>query len=321
MYHILLLAAVPLAAVQAGDYPKTVLRNGVLALTVYLPDTRKGFYRGSRFDWSGVIGNVEFAGHKVFEPWKDKHNPANFDDIVGPAEEFGTGSPLGYAEAKVGETFLKIGIGELEKPKEEGYRFYYNYPIRRPGVWEMTTGPAEVVFKQTIQTQSRYGYRYTKRVTLDAARAVFTMHHELTNTGTRPIDTDQYNHNFFNVDNDPVGPHYQFRFPAPPRAKDPTERFAELVAVHDRALRFTGPLDKGSVFTTLDGLAGQTGPIHVTHSASGIHLAIEGDLPLEKVNFWGMARVICPEPFIRLRLEPGEVKTWSTRYTFSLPKP
>jgi hypothetical protein len=320
VFVIGLLAAGP---VCADHYPQTVLRNESLSLAVYLPDAHKGFYRGTRFDWAGVIGKVEFGGrHKVFLPWKDTHDPTNYDDIVGPVEEFGMEAPLGYAAAKEGERFLKIGVGELVKPKEEKYRFYHNYQIKRPGVWNVTTAPTEVVFKQAFLTKSGYGYRYTKRVTLDAVRSAFTLHHELTNTGTRPIDTDHYNHNFFNIDSDQVGPNYKLTFPASVKVKDPKERFQELLAVRlERDLVFIRPLDKGSVFATLDGLAGQTGPIILKHSASGMQVNVEGDAPFEKVNVWGTPRVICPEPFIRIRLKPGESKTWFVRYTFSFPKP
>jgi hypothetical protein len=309
--------------VWAADYPKVILRNKSLSLTVYLPDANKGFYRGTRFDWAGVIGNVELNGrHKIFLPWKDTHDPTNNDDIVGPVEEFGMTAPLGYAAAKEGEAFLKIGVGELVKPKQETYQFYHNYQIKRPGDWEVTTRPTEVVFKQSILAKAGYGYRYTKRVTLDAVPGSFTLHHDLTNTGTQPIDTDQYNHNFFNIDSDPVGPHYRFTFPAPVKVKDPRERFQELVAVRsERDLVFTKPLDNGSVFTTLDGLAGRTGPIILNHSTSGMRVTVEGDVPFEKINVWGTPRVICPEPFIRIRLKPGESKTWFARYTFSFPKP
>src|SRR4051812_9213761 len=69
--------------VRADDYPKTVLRNKSLSLTVYLPDAEKGYYRGSRFDWAGVVGNVESIGpHTIFGPWKDTHDPTNHDDIL-----------------------------------------------------------------------------------------------------------------------------------------------------------------------------------------------------------------------------------------------
>src|SRR5262245_7609295 len=93
--------------VLAEDYPSVVLKNDKLKFTLYEPDAKKGFYRGTRFDHAGVFGHVEFAGHKIFGPWKDTHDPTNHDDIVGPCEEFGNQAPLGFDDAKVGETFLK----------------------------------------------------------------------------------------------------------------------------------------------------------------------------------------------------------------------
>jgi hypothetical protein len=322
-FLVFLLGALAADPSRADDYPKAELRNPSLSLTVYLPDARRGFYRGTRFDWAGVVGNVVFAGrHKLFGSWKDKHDPANYDDIVGPVEEFGMEAPLGYAEAKEGEAFLKIGVGALLKPREAKYRFYHNYQIKQPGAWDVTTGPTEVVFKQTLAGPPGYGYRYAKRITLDAVRPEFAIHHELTNTGTRLIDTNQYNHNFFNVDNDPVGPNYRLSFPAALKVTAPQERFRQLVAVQSgRHLVFTGPLDKGSVFATLGGLSGQTGPIVLTHTGSGVEVSVAGDASWEKVNVWGTTRTICPEPFIRIRLKPGESMTWSVRYTFGFAKP
>jgi hypothetical protein len=59
----------------------------------------------------------------------------------------------------------------------------------------------------------------------------------------------------------------------------------------------------------------------LNHSTSGIQVKVEGDAPFEKINVWGTPRVICPEPFIRIRLKPGESKSWFARYTFSFSKP
>ena len=56
-------------SVRAEDYPHVYLKNEKLRVKVYLPDAEKGFYRGTRFDWAGVLGEVEFAGHKVFTLW------------------------------------------------------------------------------------------------------------------------------------------------------------------------------------------------------------------------------------------------------------
>src|SRR5581483_4223312 len=70
----LIVLVLGVARLRADDFPQTVLRNDALALTVYLPDAAKGFYRGTRFDWAGVVGAVQFDGHTLFGPWKEKHD-------------------------------------------------------------------------------------------------------------------------------------------------------------------------------------------------------------------------------------------------------
>jgi hypothetical protein len=45
------------------DHPTARLSNGKLTAVVYLPDQERGFYRGSRFDWAGIIGCVALDGH------------------------------------------------------------------------------------------------------------------------------------------------------------------------------------------------------------------------------------------------------------------
>ncbi len=324
----LLAACLVLAAdrtAAADDYPKVELKTDGLKLTVYLPDAEKGFYRGTRFDWSGVMGHLEVHGHELFTPWKDTHDPANNDDILGPVEEFGNASPLGYDEAKVGETFLKIGVGELEKPKEAKYDFFRKYKIAKPGTWRVTRdGESGVAFTQDMKTDRGYGYHYVKRVLVQpgtGGRAALVIDHTLRNTGEKAIVTDVYNHNFFNVDRDPVGPNYRFEFPFPVTADKPRERFAEVVAIDGQQLRFTKPLDKGSVFTGLTGFKPDT-PAGFTfrHAKSGLTVEATGTARLSKMNFWGVSTTICPEPYHPLELKPGVEARWVWRYEFRKEK-
>jgi hypothetical protein len=63
----------------ADDYPSHTIKSDQLSVKVYVPDEKKGFYRGTRFDHAGVC-TVTFGKHQLFGPWKDKHNPANNDD-------------------------------------------------------------------------------------------------------------------------------------------------------------------------------------------------------------------------------------------------
>ena len=38
----------------AADPPQAEITNGQIRVKLYLPDARNGYYRATRFDWSGV---------------------------------------------------------------------------------------------------------------------------------------------------------------------------------------------------------------------------------------------------------------------------
>src|SRR5437879_460926 len=146
--------------------PQAEINNGVLKAQFYLPDARKGFYRGTRFDWSGVIGSLEYKGHRYYGPWFTKTDPTVIDfiyqgaDIVagpcsaitGPVEEFSTDDKaLGYDEAKPGGTFIKVGVGVLRKPRDgSNYNRYRLYEIVRSE--ERRVGKAGRILRSTPHT-------------------------------------------------------------------------------------------------------------------------------------------------------------------------
>src|SRR6266404_4371831 len=86
----------------AADYPQAEISNGEIRVKLNLPDAQNGYYRGTRFDWSGVIARLEYKGHTYFEPFYEKFDP-NVRDVdlkngvvagpvsatSGPVEEFG----------------------------------------------------------------------------------------------------------------------------------------------------------------------------------------------------------------------------------------
>ncbi len=73
-----------------------------MRVKLYLPDATSGFYRGTRFDWSGVVGDLQYAGHSYYGPWFTQTDPTVPDfvyrgaeivagpcsAITGPVEEF-----------------------------------------------------------------------------------------------------------------------------------------------------------------------------------------------------------------------------------------
>lgn len=112
------------------EVPKASISNGIITVELYLPEKSKGFYRSTRFDWSGVIYKLEYKGHEYFGQWFNDYDPKKHDAICGPVDEFGA---VGYEEAKVGNPFLKIGVGMLIKPDDAPYSSFKYYKIENSG--------------------------------------------------------------------------------------------------------------------------------------------------------------------------------------------
>src|SRR5919206_893566 len=66
------------------DAPQADIGNGEIRAKLYLPDAEHGYYRATRFDWSGVIASLEYKGHNYFGKWFEKYDPKIHDAILGP---------------------------------------------------------------------------------------------------------------------------------------------------------------------------------------------------------------------------------------------
>src|SRR5208283_3467420 len=81
--------------------PQAEISNGELSAKVYLPDAAQGFYRGTRFDHSGIVSSLEYKGHNYYGQWYTRSDLRVHDfafegddivtstccSIVGPVEE------------------------------------------------------------------------------------------------------------------------------------------------------------------------------------------------------------------------------------------
>ncbi len=204
-----------LAQEDTGDYPKEILTNGIISVLIFLPDSTNGYYRGARFDWGGIIGQVNYKSHTYFQEWKGYNETLNYGirDVhkgTGTCEEFRI--PLGYDNPDTGNKFLKIGVGILEK-KEDPYFFYTKYNILDLGRWEVTKGENWMQFIHTIKTDFGYAYTYTKRIGLIVGKPMLKVTHVLENKGDKKIISNTYCHNFIRLDNVEVGEGYYAEFP------------------------------------------------------------------------------------------------------------
>jgi hypothetical protein len=320
-----------------ADSPETKISNGQIRANVYLPDSAAGFYQGTRFDWSGVICNLEARGHTYFEKWFKAHDPEILDVAfvpalggfaagspsadLGPVEEFS--NPIGYDDAPAGGTFIKVGVGILRKPQEEKYAWSTRYAIVDTGKWAVRTQPDFLEFQQEINGQSGYAYIYRKTVRVSPGRPELVIDHSLKNTGRQLIETPVYAHNFLVMDDQPSGPDFVLRVPF--EIHPALDRLGVL-QVRGKEVVFLRELEKDErAMISVAGFSADPGDydIRVENRKTGAGVRITGDRPLTRFMVWSIRPTVCPEPFIDVRVEPGTEFTWRLSYEFysSAPTP
>lgn len=305
------LANCSLKKVDFKQFPSTVISNKQVQMKIYLPDPEKGLYRATRFDWSGVIGSVQYKGHEYFGYWKKTHDPLFHEDLTGPVEGF-IDPGLGYADAEPGGVFIRIGVGILEKVDEPSYNWKKTYKILDHGKWEIDQGEDWLALTHEIRSDIGYGYIYNKIIKLK--NNGFTIEHKLQNTGAKTIETDQFNHNFFLIDNEQSGPSFTVSFPYAISTADDLKGYLEIV---DKDLNFIKEIDNSSVFLELSGYSEEVADhqVTVTNNKSGAGVMFTVDKPLSRMAFWACETTLCPENFIQIAVEPGEEGEWTSDYT------
>ena len=302
------------------DAPQATISNGVVKATLYLPDAERGYYRGARFDWSGVIADLQFNGHTYFGKWFDRYDPHLHDAIMGPVEEFRSDEgAAGYAAAKPGGTFLKIGVGVLKKIDDQPYAFVKPYEIVDGGKWKTKTGKASVVFTQTIATSDGYAYEYRKTVRLAKAKPLLILEHSLRNKGKLPLDTFVYNHDFFMRDQQPTGRDFTVQFGFAPTATDDWKGLAKVDGKQIVYLKDLAAHQTAASYLTGYGASASDYDITVKNNKTGAAVHQTGDHPLARVYLWSIPTTVCPEAYIALKVAPGATEHWTTQYEFSGP--
>ena len=322
-------ASVSFLGAAADGPPQAEIKNGLITAKFYLPESKRGFYRGTRFDWSGVIYSLTANGHEYYGPWFDKFDPAVHDfvyrdgaivagpcsAITGPVDEFGE---VGYEEAAVGGTFIKIGIGALRKASDGKYDNYHVYEVANGGKWQIHKDRDGIEFIQQLRdVSSGYGYVYQKSIRLTGNKTEMLLSHTLKNTGKKAIHTKVYNHNFLVLDHKPVAEGTTISVPfAIHTGEAPKKQLAEI---NGQRVRYLVTLEGEEVVATrLEGFGSSPSDsqIRIEDAAAGAGMSIESDRPLFQESLWSIRSVLAMEPYTSITVEPGKEFSWTTTYEY-----
>ena len=314
---------------SAAEFPAARISNGQITAKAYLPDAKNGYYRSTRFDWSGAVYSLQYNGHEFYGPWYDRIDPKVINwvhqgteivsgpcsALAGPVNEFQ--EPLGWNEAKPGGTFIKIGVGVLRRG-EGNYNRYVPYDVLDPGKWSVRKTNSSIAFTQTLSDPaSGFGYVYRKVVRLVTGKAEMLIEHSLKNTGTRVIKSSVYNHNFVVLDRQPPGPDFSFRVPFQIQTSRPPRK--ELAEIRGNRIVYVKPLDgRDEVAVPIQGFGetAEDAEIVIENNRVGAGVKISGDRPLVRSLLWSIRTVLAIEPYVAVDVQPGGEFTWKDRFDY-----
>jgi hypothetical protein len=312
-----LLSGLTLLAMPQMNFPQTEISNGLIRAKIYLPDTKEGYYQGTRFDWSGNMPSLVYNGHEYFGQWFKNYSPEIHDVIMGPVEEF---TALDYPETKPGESFVKIGVGVLTKPDDQPYTFARLYPVVDHGKWSVNSHQDQVQCLHELQGKE-YSYSYKKTVQLVKDKPELLLSHTLKNTGKRTIETSLYDHNFFVIDKQTIGPGYVVRLPYTIKSEG-VDKISDFSEIRGNELAYLRNVrsEENIYYKNLAGYGPDASDydIRIENKNTGAGVRITCDQPFLKLAFWCCSTTLCPEPYIKIKVEPGKEISWTIRYEFYL---
>jgi hypothetical protein len=301
--------------------------------------------------------------HELYgtELWRTPHNPYWPESGVGLASEFGVGDDgdncvyrcgwngvddvtngvLGYQEADIGQSFLKIGVGELIKGScpecdlSGIYKFNSPYQFAEEPVWTKSQPSDNVIVLEHEARLKQYGYRLQKIITLEDDLLSVTS--TLTNLGAEAFRTVWYSHHFFDCDAEPIGPGYSldldlqesrpqmYEEPGLSGWTVPLQNYAKVRQEDDvikvSLKRFVEVGARIKAEFLKDGRS--TGGFTIKGCGTSIHEDIsqvqsdsDAALTMYGFNLYIEASTLSPEPQLLIQLERGASTSWTQRLQF-----
>lgn len=296
--------------------------DGTLQVEIMDPHAEDRYSNEVRFSPVAFILDAQYRGASYLYNPPRPLNP--FAPGAGLAMEFDLGEriePPGYAEAKEGEAFLKVGVGILERDIKDEYKFAHPYPIielaKTTVDWELN----KAHFIQTLEGNAQ-GYAYAFEETVELLADKLLLSYKLTNTGSKSFSTEQYIHNFlcFNGQNTKSGYQVSFPYDFSITASNGTTPKNLPTGVFQKENALITDFEeehnvKPFVRSALNGKSPHS--IQIQNPNAKQKLTIETSLPSELVSVFVTKEQVSPEVNLMLELAPEESINFTRSYVFA----
>jgi len=290
-----------------------ILLSEALTVRVMDPNHAQRYNQGPRFSTVAAVLQVSQNGREFL------YCPAEHDVLRDGAGLFGEfdiltdGGPPGFSEAGVGDQFVKIGVGVLQKDAEK-YDFYAPAKIVMRAQTTVVWKNDAATFHQTCQGVNGYSYDLEANIVVEGVR--LRLQWKLTNTGKKAFATEHYVHNFFSLGGAPVGPGYRLAFSQPARSVIEQGSDRDGLSWTKSEISFDATI-RNHVNILLS--EPQPGGLSLAASQreSGLKITVDSTAPVIRTFVHATSRYLCPEQFVRISLQPCESYVWSRGYDFS----
>ncbi|HEX8833628.1 MAG TPA: hypothetical protein VF719_05480 [Abditibacteriaceae bacterium] len=289
------------------------LNNNRLSVEIAEPGS---IYNRTRFDWTGFITQVTLDGRHTFCS-RESNRVGKGTGGIGMCNEFGIFGPIGFDDARPGESFVKPGVGLLVRPDEEEYEFVRAYDFTP---FEITTSCNSDEANFVVQPLPCRGYALRLQKTVRLQKNELHIEYALENVGERRLQVQEYNHNFLAINNAPIGPDYEITTPVTLSGA----RIPAVLKVDKLQVSLRKTPGRSFYCRATKALPGRADteqntmqPIwSLIHRPSGLVVQEHGDYQLDMFALWGDSHVVSPEAFVNIDVLPGETQRWTRCYKF-----
>jgi hypothetical protein len=289
--------------------PTLVLEADDLSLEIAPPGS-SDVHEATRFSPAAHLLQARFRDHSYFF---HRGSPMEFD--IGERT-----LPPGFDRCAVGDCFVKIGVGLLERDSADAYSFPHVYPVRVRPHTTLSAERSRARFVQRLEPgETPIGYDLAVDVRLEGD--AITLDYALANLGEAAFETEQYLHNFCCLDGAPLSPDYTVTVDydctvcdsTGTRLDEPATMLVRRIDSRTFGFDASTPEERTKLFFRPIG-AEPRQRWSIENSATGTALAVEADQPPLVSALYVTADQISLEMNVAVTVEPGATARWTRRY-------
>lgn len=285
------------------------LEAGDLSLEIAPPGSSE-VHDATRFSPAAHLLQARYHEHSYFFR---RGSPMEFD--IGERT-----LPPGFDGCAPGESFVKIGVGRLERDSADPYSFGHVYPVLTRPETTMTAERSRARFAQRLEpADTPFGYELTVDVRLEGD--AMSLDYSLANLGTAAFETEQYLHNFCCFDGAPLSPDYTVTVgyecticdSIGARLEEPATALVRQIDGRTFGFDATSSDERAKVFfRPVEAEARQRWSLG--NAATGTAMTIEADQPPLVSALFVTREQVSLEMNVAVTVEPGATARWTRRY-------